>query len=399
MNKESILDAIFADDPDGILTVKPKSSPTQNSESRLRASFEEIISFYSQHNREPEANPKDIGEYKLYMRLQGLRDDLAKAEVLLPFDVYSLLPEPKKIESIDDIFNDPTFDELIEDSEEMALLDTSTLPKIEERQSTDFVATRKPCKNFEDYEALFKSVQEEISQGKREVKPFTSSAIFEHSFYVMGGVLLYVESISTLTETQKFKSGKRDRKDGRTRCIFENGTESKMLYRSMIKQLQKDGRLVTQNKEKIDEEFQEKFSTIGDNDKSTGYIYVLSSRSEVPEIRSLPHLYKIGFSKIDVEKRIQNAAKEATYLMAPVKIEGIWKCFNMNPQKFEGLLHAFFGSSCLDLNVMDAKGKPHSPREWFMIPYSVIQDAIPLIITGKIVHYRYDSELQKIVDR
>jgi hypothetical protein len=34
---------------------------------------------------------------------------------------------------------------------------------------------------------------------------------------------------------EKYKSNVRNRKDGRTRCIFENGTESNMLYRSRYK--------------------------------------------------------------------------------------------------------------------------------------------------------------------
>ena len=59
------------------------------------------------------------------------------------------------------------------------------------------------------------------------------------------------------------------------------------------------------------------------------------------------NLFKIGYSKTDVEERIKNAEKEPTYLMAPVIIKGVWKCYNMNPQKFEHLLHTFFGNSCL----------------------------------------------------
>jgi hypothetical protein len=41
----------------------------------------------------------------------------------------------------------------------------------------------------------------------------------------------------------------------------------------------------------------------------------------------------------------QSTEKEPTYLMAPVKIEAEYKTFNMNTQKFEQLLHNFFGAS------------------------------------------------------
>lgn len=53
----------------------------------------------------------------------------------------------------------------------------------------------------------------------------------------------------------KFNSGLRNRADGRTRCIFENGTESNMLYRSAAKALYANGKVVTKNIDKVNEEF------------------------------------------------------------------------------------------------------------------------------------------------
>jgi hypothetical protein len=85
--------------------------------------------------------------------------------------------------------------------------------------------------------------------------------------------------------------------------------------------------------------------------------------------------------------------------MAPVVIKGAWKCFNMNPQKLEQLLHNFFGKSCLEIDVFDAKGKRHTPREWFIAPFEVIEQAIELIINGKIVKYRYDVDNEAIILR
>ena len=108
-------------------------------------------------------------------------------------------------------------------------------------------------------------------------------------------------------------------------------------------------------------------------------------------------MQKVGYSKNDVEDRNKNAEKEPTYLMAPVRIKGAWKCYNMNPQKLEQLLHNFFGNSCLEIDVFDEKGKRHTPREWFIAPFEVIEQAIELIINGKIVKYRYDAENGVIV--
>src|SRR5690606_38120861 len=129
-------------------------------------------------------------------------------------------------------------------------------------------------------------------------------------------------------------------------------------------------------------------------DQEAGFIYLLKSKSTNEEIKNIQNLYKIGYSKTDVSSRIKNAEKEPTYLMAPVEYIAGWKCYNMNPQKFEQLVHNFFGSSCLELDVFDEKGRRHSPREWFIAPIAVIEQAVTLIVNGKIVDYRYDKEGQ-----
>ena len=83
--------------------------------------------------------------------------------------------------------------------------------------------------------------------------------------------------------------------------------------------------------------------------------------------------------------------------MAPVQIVSSWKCYNMNAKKFEQLIQRFFGESCLEIDVFDENDKRHSPREWFVAPLEEIENAISLIITGKIVDYKYDVKYQKII--
>ena len=68
----------------------------------------------------------------------------------------------------------------------------------------------------------------------------------------------------------------------------------------------------------------------------------------------------------------------------------------MNPQKFEQLIHNFFGAACLNVDVFDGTGKRYTPREWFIAPLSVIGEAIKLIITGDIVRYKYDVDINEI---
>ena len=100
-----------------------------------------------------------------------------------------------------------------------------------------------------------------------------------------------------------------------------------------------------------------------------------------------------------MKERIKNAAQEPTYLMAEVECVNEWECYNMNPQKFEQLLHNFFGKACLNIDVFDKDGKRHSPREWFVAPISIIEQAIDYIINGDIINIRYDPELEEIVER
>ncbi|MDX8377106.1 MAG: GIY-YIG nuclease family protein [Mariprofundales bacterium] len=405
MDNDKILDAIFNDDPFDLLNIEPKNSNNRTTDERLLTSFQEINAFITNNGKEPAANPSNIAEFQLYSRLKSLRKDASKIEQLQTHDIHMLLPtseinqineaqknynNPKEINSIDDILNDDSLDILGDDSE--GLFDFKHTPKDYDRAQSDFIARRKPCKDFAKYEPAFKEVQQDLANGKRKLISFKEDNVNEGCFYVHNGVLLLLETINISQNEQHFSSGKRIRKDGRTKCVFENGTISNMLYRSLAKILYVNGQVVTQHIDKVNEDLIAKFSDISNEDEEVGYIYVLKSKSNNERISSIKHLYKIGYSTIEVEKRIKNAAQEPTYLMAEVTIQGVWKCFNMNPQKLEQLLHNFFGNSCLELDVFDNKGKRHTPREWFIAPLEVIEQAIALIINGKIVNYKFDAE-------
>ncbi len=403
MDKEQVLNDIFANDPLGLLTVKPRAAYGQNADERLMASFEEINAFVAQHQREPEANFAEVSEYQLSARLKGIREDVVKIRQLKPYDVHQLLAEventivgepkadyskSKVIESIDDILSDDSLG-LLGDDDDLGLFEMKHVTRIEERDSADFVARRKPCKNFEAYEKQFKQIQEELSNGQRDLVEFNENQLAEGNYFVHNGLLLLLE------KTYKLNRDKFGKVDGRTRVIFENGTESSMKLRSLGKNLFINGRAVTNNKINIEQEFEQNFNGISDNDNVTGYIYVLKSLSVDPEIVQINNLYKIGFSTTAVEERIKNAAKEPTYLMAPVQTICTWDCYNMNPHKFEQLIHQFFGNSCLEVDVFDEKGQRHTPREWFVAPLEIIEKAVELIISGDVVNYVYDGEKVK----
>ena len=397
-NKEDILKEIFENDPLGLLIVKPKKSAALTSDERLAASFDEINNFIENNDREPKPDPTNISEYKLYSTLRGLRDSDEKMLALEPQDKYELLNTIKKeINSINDIFGDDSLDILGDDSE--GLFTFKHTPKDYERAKAEFVGKRVKCKDFDKYEQLFKEVQDDLALGKRKLVDFKEPNLREGNYYIHNGILFLLESITYERDDHYKEDGTRVRKDGRTRCIFENGTESNILKRSVEKNLYKNGKVVTQNVDKVIEEFTETFSGITKEDKETGHIYVLTSQSKKEEIASLENLYKIGYSSTSVQERIKNAENEPTYLMAPLKIESSWMCYNMNAQKFEALIHRFFGHTCLEIDVFDNKGIRHSPREWFIVPIEAIEQAISLIISGEIVNYKYVKENEIITKK
>lgn len=387
------LEEILNDDPLGILWVKEKRSISNNPDKILIGRFEEINEFFDRNKKEPEK--KDVTERQLFSRLESIRKNSEQINKLKEYDRHNLLSNTPKFNSLDDILNSDILG--IFSEEDNGLFDLKNIPKLEERESTDFVARRKPCLDFENYEDKFNEIQNDLATGKRILIDFKEDNLREGSFYVHNGILMLLENINITKEEKTFKTGKRIRKDGRTRCIFENGTESNMLYRSVAKALYANGKVVAKSEEQSLGEYNKTFGGITSEDKEAGYIYVLKSKSENPNIKNIENLYKIGYSKNPVEQRIYNAENQATYLMAPVEIITSWKCFNMNPQKFELIMHSFFSSVCLDIEVVDNDNKVNKPREWFIVPLQVIEQVVDLIISGQINSYYYDKVNQMIV--
>lgn len=401
--KYASLDEIFNDEDFHLIEEKKKAIATNTPDDRLLASFHQINDFFAKNGRAPESNITNVSEYQLYSRLKSIREDPGKVAMLFPQDHYGLLmtkvvntvEEPraeyqrrpkKEIKSFSDILDDDLG--ILED--DAGLFDFKHTPKV--TTMPDYIGSRKVCEDFELFEPILKACQLELKEGKRKIKDFKNEQqIGVGYFFVLNGILLYVAEIE---EKKVDKSGKTN---ARLRCIFENGTESDMLLRSLSAELYKNGRRVTENRDKITEQLQKSLGAISDEDKESGFIYVLKSLSSDPRISSIADLYKIGYSKDSVEDRIKNAVKEPTYLMAEVDYVAGWKCYNMNTQKFEQLIHNFFGTSCLNIDVFDEKGKRYTPREWFIAPYEVIEQAIGLIISGEVVKYRYDAEGERII--
>lgn len=397
MDKEKALNDIFENDPLGLLSLKPSNSYFQNEDGRLLSSFNEINVFYDTNKREPELGG-GIQEHQLYARLKSIRENSSKMEQLKPHDTFGLLDYvPKAFNSLDDVLDDDVLGIL--NGDDTGLFDLKHVPKFEDRNSADFIARRKACKDFDKYENLFKGVQADLKSGKRKLIKFKQENLREKCFYVHNGVLLYLDSVKFEKQIQKFNSGIHNRPDGRTKTVFENGTESNMMFQSLYKALHENGQVVSENVDITNQEFLEKYSNIDEEDEAAGFIYILKSKSDKQEIKEINNLFKIGFSKVSVEERIKNAAQEPTYLMADVKIIMAYKCYNMNPHKLEQLVHGFFGRACLNVDVFDLNGNRHTPREWFIAPLHIIEQAIHYIIAGAIIKYKYDDINEEIVEK
>ncbi|WNL30516.1 GIY-YIG nuclease family protein [Aliarcobacter cryaerophilus] len=292
------------------------------------------------------------------------------------------------INSFDDIFNSDEFG-LLNTQNEEDIHTLKNVPKVEKRADADFVARREKFDDFDKYEQLFIDCQNDLRANRRQIVPSVESQLDIGTFCVLDGVLLY---ISDIQDGYRGNSGKINR---RTTLIFENGTKSNMLLRSLGKRLKDNGNMIT----RLESENKKTLLNITSDDKQNGYIYILKSLSKKDEIITKKNLYKIGFSTTSVELRIKNAKEDPTYLMADVKTVSAYEVYNVNPHKLEQLIHKFFGNSCLDIEIYDANGKLCKPKEWFIAPLEVIEESIELIISGEIINYKYDVFNERIIER
>ena len=390
---EIIKDSVFAD-------VKPIQHRISSSD-RLVKSFEEIILFVKKNDRMPSPDG-NMAEKMLCRRLESIKTDKSKYDKCKPYDELNLLDgdiesddscsesqNSNKEVSDDNKTVDELLSEILNDSifnispEAESIFDLPEYMKKDiERAKAEYIGKRIQCKDFDKYEPLFKNVQTELKDGKRKLIKFKESHLQEGNFFIVGGVLTYLEKIHKLQKNKHYKN------DGRIRCIYENGTESDILLRTLGKSLFIDGYTVTDNVN-YDGYLEKKF-VITDKDIANGYIYVLKSKSKDSDIAKYKDLYKIGFTTQSVEERIVNAKNQATYLYADVEIVATWKVYNVKSVEVENAIHRLFDKVQLQINIGG-----HTPKEWYVVPFSIIDEAINLLVLGKKVFY--DTTLQKLI--
>ena len=353
-------------------------------EERIIAGFEEIQRFVTEHGRAPQhGEGQDIFERLYAVRLDRLRLQGDCRAVLGALDHQGLLTAEQASVGVDvdDLDDDALLAELGGDA--AAPGDVAKLQHVRsaaEKRAAEEIANRQRCEDFERFKPLFDLVQSDLSSGLRTTRQFVKDAGFSKAeikagqFFILGGQTAFVAEVG---EPIKAPNGE---SDARLRVIYSNGTESDLLLRSLQRALYKDeaGRRITE-------------PTAGplftdqndEDDEASGIVYVLRSKSAEPEIAaSREILHKIGVTGGGVERRVANARLDPTFLMADVEVVATYELYNINRPRLENLIHRIFGAARLDIKIKDRFGNLVTPREWFLVPLFVIDEAIERIKDG-----------------
>ena len=384
----------------GVDTTAKKKATRSPKEERIIAGFEEIQRFVEKHGHAPEhGEEKDIFERLYAVRLDQIRKQPECRDLVMAFDSQGLLGDPYEVREPEP--------EVVDDAELLSQLgvqiphegDVTHLKHVKPRaevRAAEEVASRTACNDFDRFKPVFKAVQEELDNGVRETQPFRDFAeIREDDLFILSGQKVYVAEVGEMFINQN------DKKDARLRIIYDNGTESDILLRSLQRALNKDeaGRRIVETMP--NDSAGPLFSGISNNeDSASGTIYVLRSKSDNPVIaRNRDVIHKIGVTGGDVQRRIVNAQIDPTFLMADVEIVATYDLFNINRSKLENLIHKFFSAARLDIEIKDRFGNPVVPREWFLVPLFVIDELVEKIKNGTIAQYYYDMESATLVPR
>jgi hypothetical protein len=180
------------------------------------------------------------------------------------------------------------------------------------------------------------------------------SEIAPGRFYILGGQKAYVAAMEEPFTNEQGKV------DARLRVIFDNGTESNLLMRSLQKALQQDPagrRIIEPSAGPLSTDRNE------EGDEASGIVYVLRSKSDYPAVAAHRDvLHKIGVTGGDLAQRIANARLDPTFLMADVEIVATYELYNIDRTRLENLIHRIFGTARLDIEIKDLRAAGHPAR-------------------------------------
>lgn len=362
---------------------------------RIIAGFEEVQRFADQHGRAPRhGEDRDIFERLYAVRLGRLRALEECRSLLTPLDRQGLLAgvEAALVAPEEPMDDDELLAELRGAADSNDITELRHVRGSAEKRAAEEIANRTVCEDFETFKPVFEKVRRELKDGIRQTRPFQTRAMDEiqkGAFFIVGGQIAYIAEVGEEFTTQY------ERRDSRLRVVYDNGTESNVLQRSLQRALHRDtaARFIT------DPDAGPLFAdTTGKDDLESGTIYVLRSLSDHPAVAANRDvLHKIGVTSGDVAARITNAKLDPTYLMADVEVVATYKLFNINRIKLENLIHRVFGAARLDIEIKDRFGSPVMPREWFLVPTFVINEVVDRIKNGTITQYVYDPKVARLV--
>jgi hypothetical protein len=360
-------------------------------EERIIAGFEEIQRFVEKHGQAPQhGEDRDIFERLYAVRLDRLHALEECRSLLTPLDHQGLFSgaEIAVVATPATVDDNELLAELKEAAGPGSITDLRHVRKSADKRAAEEIANRAVCEDFETFKPLFEQVQRELKSGVRKTLPMHRmeeiklAEIQKGEYFILGGQIAYVAEMGEDFTTQY------DRRDSRLRVIYDNGTESNLLIRSFQRALYRDesGRLIT------NPETGPLFADQpADDDLASGTIYVLRSKSEHPLVAANRDvLHKIGVTGGKVETRIANATLDPTFLMADVEVIASYQLYNINRVKLENIIHRVFDSAQLDIEIKDRFGNPVRPREWFLVPLFVVNEAVERIKDGTITRYVYD---------
>ncbi len=367
-------------------------------EERIIAGFEEIQRFVEEHGKHPQhGEDNDVFERLYAVRLDRIRDQAECRELVGPLDKHGLLDaESSKPQiEVDELDDEALLAQLGVEAETADITELKHVRSHAEKRAAEEIANRDKCEDFDEFQPLFEKVQRELKDGARQTRPFVKDAGFlkadikEGEFFILGGQTAYVAEVGDAIKAPNGET------DARLRVIYSNGTESNLLLRSLQRALYKDdaGRRISETT--AGPLFSEDAE---DDDQASGTIYVLRSKSDHPTVAAHREiLHKIGVTSGKVERRIANAKIDPTFLMADVDIVASYELFNINRTKLENIIHRVFGSARLDIEIVDRFGNPVVPKEWFLVPRFVIDEAVERIRDGSIADLFYDPAQAKLV--
>lgn len=367
-------------------------------EERIIAGFEDIVKFREEHGRAPRhGEDRDIFERLYAVRLDRLRAQPDCRTLLADLDTHGLLDDALDAAPLDD---DALLAEL--GIETQAAEDITQLRNVRsnaERSAAEEVAAATRCEDFATFKPRFEQVQADLDAGTRTTRPFvrdlgmSKANIKQGEFFIVGGQIAYVASVGDPIAAPNGEV------DARLRVVYSNGTESNLLLRSLQRALYKDegGRRVSEPT--AGPLFGDRASAEDEPDRlPTGTLYVLRSRSTHPTIAAHRELiHKIGITGGKVETRIAGAADDATYLLADVDVVATYTLHDVHRSRLEALIHRILASVRYDVEIPDRFGKPVRPREWFLVPLSIIDEIVERIDDGTLAGMTYDPEAARLI--